>query len=105
MEYDTTLDCPGCGCNNLHLQKVDAYCREEDAETKCVSVEIDTGKTELDNNFFGNPSSRRGAVTLSFMCEQCAAAPVLVIAQHKGSEFIYWRVSETKLVGFQNPKI
>jgi hypothetical protein len=99
------LLCPGCGGSNLHHADVLVFDRAEDAdEVKRITVEhgadeagypaLGSAKVSMslvpnDSNS-GNPSSRRNGITIAFMCENCSAASVLEIAQHKGATLVGW---------------
>jgi hypothetical protein len=99
------LLCPGCEGGNLHHADVHVFDCAEDAEVvKRISVEhgadeagypaLGSAKVSMslvpnDSNS-GNPSSQRNGITIMFVCENCSAAPVLEIAQHKGATLVGW---------------
>ena len=63
-QYEEVLNCPRCGCNNIHLNGVsDDVLRKQD-ET----------------------------IRLSFWCEGCAGekTPDLCLRTHKGCTYVYW---------------
>jgi hypothetical protein len=104
------LQCPECGNSHMHQQRVDVYSRNgedhdigihasvdynshnagggaggESAEV-CVDEDVGTGD--------GNPSTRRDGIVIQFQCEHCHGLEgyhELVISQHKGQEYVFWR--------------
>lgn len=90
MEFlDDALVCPNCGLNWLHHYQIDAFERDEDAETG-LHIRVTKDRAEIDGNLEENPSGRRHGLAITFFCEQCPARPVLNIYQHKGQEFVEW---------------
>lgn len=97
-----TLLCPCCGGEYLHHDTVSVFMRPEDAESTLVTTVSATASITdlLPSNVSGNPSSRRGGITISFWCESCHGDPEhinkplfkLHIAQHKGNTFLNWKV-------------
>lgn len=96
------LECPSCGDSWLHQDSVDVFVRsEEDSNTgQHVTVDYKDGvdlATDVGSND-GNPSGRRSGITISFWCEMCdgfdgkeeTSDAVLAIAQHKGTEHMFW---------------
>ena len=81
------LECPACGGNYLHHERVEVFEREED-QTKGTHVSITNSSVVEDNDLQGNPSSRRHGLSIHFTCEHCPAKPVLTIAQHKGNTWV-----------------
>lgn len=79
----TDLLCPRCGADNLHHGAVNRYDRAED------------GAEAPYNRAEGNPSARRGGLTVDFECEGCGDGIQLTLAQHKGSTEIGWRYTPT----------
>lgn len=96
---DRILTCPNCGGEYLHQKDVQIFTREgEDRETKKTVVNSGTGKVnQMDGDQSAeNPSSRRGGMSIFFMCEYCTStdnfSPLyqLNIYQHKGQTFMEW---------------
>ena len=89
---DQVLTCPNCGGDYLHHGTVTVFDRQEDAEavvTKISGKHYHTeGPAPPD---WGNPSSRRHGLAITFACETCTVSAELTIAQHKGSTQIEWR--------------
>jgi hypothetical protein len=87
------LICPFCGGANLHHETVTVYDRREDEEEVTVTVVMDgiSIVQRTDSEGAGNPSRRRNALMITFSCETCWEIPKLVISQHKGSTFLYWK--------------
>lgn len=98
--HDNELLCPKCNGNNLHHSDVVVFTRNEDAErVRVVHVEgEDVTHYGISNDFSANPSSRRGAVSIHFWCENCHGDPEttdtpifkLNIIQHKGTTYLDW---------------
>lgn len=96
-----SLECPRCGDHWLHQYGVEVFVRHgEDGERgQHVSVDYHSGETTISENTTtdaGNPSGRRDGIRIQFYCEQCDGfpeqAPIeLIIEQHKGVEYTYWR--------------
>jgi hypothetical protein len=87
------LNCPDCGFNYLHHDRVTIYDRGEDAE-RTIRTEVNRGHAVtalLPSAMAENPSSRRDGLSIRFWCEGCPATPELTIAQHKGQTFLAWR--------------
>jgi hypothetical protein len=98
------VECPGCSGANLHHFEVTTYDRKEDA-AETVETKIHCGSDSSATESGGgnatrltvpsancrNPSERRGAIVITFWCENCAARPELILSQHKGSTCAYWR--------------
>lgn len=101
---DTTgkpsLECPDCGEPWLHQSGVEVYVRhsEDDERGHGVSVDYSGDVTVSEDASSGNPSGRRDGIKIQFECEQCDGAGEpsneLVVAQHKGNEFVYWQEIE-----------
>lgn len=81
------LQCPSCGCNYLHHERVEVFDRAEDAATG-THVVVDAGKVEVDNSMIGNPSKRRDGIRIHFSCEGCKDHPYMEIVQHKGNTYV-----------------
>lgn len=97
IQSDDSLNCPGCGSDNLHHERVDVFERCEDAERGLhVTVSgIDNpicspALVSIGDSLDGNPSARRQGLTIRFWCEQCDLRPVLSISQHKGTTYMQW---------------
>lgn len=82
--YGTELLCPKCNSNYLSHDKVQIFERSEDAELG-LHATIQAGKMTMDTSLHGNPSSRRGGLSINFKCENCHAKLELTLAQHKGN--------------------
>ena len=94
--YPEDLHCPSCGNSNLHHADVTVWRRKED-DQRGDNVHIPADYSKAPVTFQGqgyNPSSRRGAVAISFVCEQCDVRADLVITQHKGSTYLEWEDTE-----------
>jgi hypothetical protein len=78
------LQCPSCGGNFLHHERVEVFEREEDQDSG-MHVLVADKKASFDTSLDGNPSKRRNGITIQFWCEQCSAKPTHTIAQHKGN--------------------
>jgi hypothetical protein len=94
------LQCPQCGCLNLHHVRTNIYGRKagEDSESVCIAVSGLWGgdhNANLEIGDIDNPSGRRDAVGIEFYCEQCDVAPELIIVQHKGTTYVSWRGQRT----------
>ena len=105
--YDNELLCPVCNGNNLHHEAVIVYDRREDGEQ--VRVTHVTGSNfssvVVPSETAENPSSRRGALAVTFWCENCHGElngnPAdytklfkLQIQQHKGTTYFDWNIPE-----------
>lgn len=86
-DFGALLECPACGGNHLHHEKIEVFDRAED-EIMGLHVVVGDGKFVVDRNLAGNPSKRRHGISIRFNCEQCSATPVLTIAQHKGNTWV-----------------
>jgi hypothetical protein len=101
MEFGTqlrglqALECPSCGCDCIHHDRITAYDRIEDAPQTIVT-KLTGGQVTMRMTPSGqarNPSSRRHAVAIRFWRESCPAKAELTIEQHKGATFLVWRKS------------
>ncbi len=98
------LECPRCGpFSCTHNTGVEVYVRADDA---AVGTKVEVmppgglvGLAGIDNDaevevtvrsgpLPGNPSGRRGAVVLHFVCEGCWGRFTVEFAQHKGSTLV-----------------
>jgi hypothetical protein len=93
---DAAMNCPACGGIYLHHDEIKVFCRREDAETVTETTVSDLRCVVETTGGAGNPSCRRGGVTVQFWCETCSARPVLRIAQHKGSSLVSWDITEPR---------
>lgn len=92
------LECPCCGFDYLRHRRVVVYDQGEDKEYGCTTtIEADTsGNSRINqtSSMAGNPSLRRGAITIEFDCEGCAGwddRPIrLALEQHKGQTLVRW---------------
>lgn len=85
--YGSELLCPFCGSNYLHHDRIEAFEREEDQKLG-LHVSIADGKVKADTDLKSNPSARRHALNIHFLCEGCSEKSVLSISQHKGNTHI-----------------
>ena len=85
--FGAELQCPSCGFNYLHHDRVEVFECGEDA-THGVHVTVSDGKATFDTSLEGNPSRRRHGLKVHFWCEGCKAKPVLSIIQHKGNTYV-----------------
>lgn len=98
FDSDTSdLKCPGCGELYLHHGAVRVFDRREDSEvvdvTKVVGGLSSTHRVPSTGS--GNPSSRRGGITIEFSCEHCEGPGfTLTIAQHKGYTLVGWQKTD-----------
>lgn len=89
------LLCPVCGGFYLHHESITEWYRHggvvagEDGDSAAV-VLIEAGKAEFWAVANHNPSSRRGAVRITFWCECCDKRSSLIFEQHKGRTFCGW---------------
>ena len=87
----TAIVCPGCGNEYLHRVGVMSFDRKEDfavgkRTTIIVHEETDSSVSVGVSRLEGNPSCRRGGMTILFWCENCDECSRMDIAQHKGHE-------------------
>lgn len=89
--------CPACDSNYTHVQRVEVFARRED-EKQGVHVVVDMvdcyqmhgdARVSVDSKMSGNPSARRGSVSLSILCELCGNVSVIDFVQHKGSTEVH----------------
>lgn len=85
--FGAELECPACGSNYLHHDRVEIFECGEDA-TSGVHVAVEGGKATVDTALEGNPSARRHGLKIFFWCEGCEAKPVLSVSQHKGNTYV-----------------
>lgn len=87
-EYDGgRLECPACGCDCLHHDRVEIFECGEDA-AHGLHVVVNDGTVTTDSNLQGNPSSRRHGLRVHFWCEGCKVRSFMEIAQHKGNTYV-----------------
>jgi hypothetical protein len=84
------LLCPECDGDAIQHAAVHVYHRREDAK-EGHHVMVCPGEVTTMNDLVGNPSARRGGVTIDFTCENCGANFTLCLAQHKGRTFVFTR--------------
>lgn len=92
------LRCPACRGTNMHHNQVDVFVRQEGASdgmrvdvfTKDLPSDVPAPEDliKVSGNMFGNPSERRGGVSIYFWCEDCRTRSVLRFAQHKGETHV-----------------
>jgi len=94
------LDCPNCGCSNLHQTGVSNFNRYfEDSVGFRTSIKQSRKERNVEDIITvgtgeDNPSPRRNGLTIHFYCEQCPSLSSLSIWQHKGTTFIGWTRTE-----------
>jgi hypothetical protein len=85
------MKCKHCGSDYLHIEKVEVFCRKEDAE---IGLHFVINNNDFDynecfsitnNDLKGNPSERRGGLTIKMKCENCGDFTTFSLAQHKGN--------------------
>lgn len=89
------LSCPGCRVPNLHHYKVEVFERKEDA-LEGLRVVVERGALSTTPGLDGNPSHRRGAVSIYFWCESCREISRMDIVQHKGATELEIRATGEK---------
>ncbi|WP_248160000.1 hypothetical protein [Roseibium sediminicola] len=89
------LRCPACDIENLHQIQVEAFERNEDAETG-THVLITGDNVHINQEIDGNPSPRRQGLLVRFRCEMCSASIRLKMYQHKGSTIMGMEYENTK---------
>jgi hypothetical protein len=100
--YAPKLECPGCGGTYLHQCGVNVFNRSGEDSTEGIRATVDSDVTISSDvsKAAGNPSNRRGGLVIKFDCERCSdhgrVDYELVIEQHKGNEFTYWRPPESE---------
>ena len=88
---DTTIQCPHCGSEYLHLVETSAFDRSEDAKTaRKVTITSSSVEVGTTSDLEGNPSIRRDGLAIRFLCEHCAKSSTMGLAQHKGTTEIGW---------------
>jgi hypothetical protein len=93
VNSDREVLCPHCGFNYTHHSEVVVYERlAEDAEV--VKTTVTGGRTIVELGGKGNPSRRRGGVSLKVLCESCHSLSTLTFAQVEGTTRLRW--SETR---------
>lgn len=105
VDTKALLTCPNCNEFYLHHAGVQAYHRDEDAQSVTVTTVVG-GTTMLNaipSDLSGNPSARRTGLVLQFWCESCGIGNAdgngegcggfaeLCFAQHKGVTQVFWR--------------
>lgn len=93
------LKCPDCRHEFMHQETVGVYrpLSAKGEATEDMAIEIDGGETTITRQRgeeSNNPSDWRQGIVIGFSCESCGNVDdlhELVIEQHKGNEFIYWR--------------
>ena len=84
------LECPACGGENLHQERVDSWFREEDATHGVHTSAMKDGGCFVSPELHGNPSARRDGLTIAFSCEGCDRISSLAVVQHKGLTLVGW---------------
>lgn len=78
-----------CGCENVHLKSIEAFCRHEDCDITFYEIDMQDGLKGIIEKYPEKecPSPRRNALIVYFYCEDgCEFS--LVILQHKGNNMI-----------------
>lgn len=78
-----------CGCENVHIRSIEAFCRHEDSEITLYAIDMKHGLEDTIGYYPAKdcPSSRRNALIIYFYCEEgCEFS--LIISQHKGTNMI-----------------
>lgn len=84
------LECPGCKNDFLHQGRVDVFNREEDEPVAQHTTVTRDGVSKARLVSTLNAPGRRHWLEISFQCETCDAAPILIVRQHKGSTYLSW---------------
>lgn len=90
---DDVLLCPVCWHSCLHHGTVTTFDRAQDADNG-TAFRITPGadrSVSHSTQLTGNPSLRRGGITIEFTCEDCGNTSTLGIAQHKGCSVLNWQ--------------
>ena len=82
-----TLECPSCGGEYLHHDRLEVFECGEDAEHG-THVVVENGRAVMDSNLTGNPSKRRHGLRIQFWCEMCDDRLEFTLVQHKGNTFV-----------------
>jgi hypothetical protein len=78
--------------NYLSHDKVEVFDRHED-QKEGLHVVVGDADVQINKDLSGNPSARRHGLKIYFSCEQCDAAPVLTVSQHKGQTHIDMQIA------------
>jgi len=89
------IKCPDCGCMFMHQLKAEVFRRN--GEDNSEGIQMQVGKYNNGDKPFSfkcdsmdrNPSRSRDGIRIYFECEQ-GCENSLCIAQHKGTEEVYW---------------
>lgn len=81
------LECPACGNDYMHHDRVEIFECGEDA-TSGLRVVVADGTVTTDTSLQGNPSSRRHGLRVHFWCEGCSVRSFMEISQHKGNTYV-----------------
>lgn len=98
-DNESALKCPNCEDTYLHQTEVLVFDRSEDNE-QCTVTSVLNGRISsqaMPNELSGNPSSRRHAVVIRFVCEICGigSSMDLRMSQHKGQTLVGWKWTTT----------
>ena len=77
------INCPYCGSEGLHQERVITFNRGEDKKETIVSIDQETGEISGEKNY-KNPSPRRQGLTIILRCELCSGLTLMNVWQHKG---------------------
>lgn len=75
--------CPFCKYPFTHHGKIEIFGRAEDDRFP-NHVTVEDYHVSVDREDSGNPSGRRGGISIKFWCENCMRVHYITIAQHKG---------------------
>lgn len=81
------LECPSCGNDYMHHDRVEIFECGEDAASG-LRVVVSDAVVTTDTSLQGNPSSRRHGLRVHFSCEGCAVRSFMEISQHKGNTYV-----------------
>ena len=81
---ERVLQCPTCGFDFLHHDRVTTHSRDEDCIADVHVVDIPDDGTARPIGPAPNPSDRRSGVVIEGWCEACGERWTLTVAQQKG---------------------
>lgn len=99
----TALECPKCGCGEMHHYKIEVFNRPEDSTGDHITIfnqysfawqfmeSYSPYQLSIDDDLKNNPSSRRSGVLITLICEQCGEHLHFGIGQHQGSTMVGWK--------------
>lgn len=86
MTGEGELCCPFCGGYNLHHEVVRVTTLQRE-DAIALEVVVSGGGAHTSHS---SDTPRRGSLRIEFSCESCPRQPVLVLRQHKGTEYLTW---------------